>query len=115
MRKKQIQIWIACLWGLQLAQGQTTGRIAGTVKDPSGAVVAGAEVKCTARGSGEERKVLTDSAGNYSAPLLPPGDYRVSFSAKGFAAKTFDKVIVALTETTNLDAELSLAAETTGI
>lgn len=86
--KKQILIWIACLLGTQVAQGQTTGRIAGTVKDPSGAVVPGAAVKCTHDRSGEERKVLTDAAGNYSAPLLPPGNY-VSVSAKGFATQTF--------------------------
>jgi hypothetical protein len=110
-----ILLGIACLVNLQVAWSQTTGRIAGTVRDPSGAVVAGAAVQCTLLASGEERKVLTDAAGNYSAPLLPVGSYQVTFSAKGFATQTFGGVTVALTETTVLDTELAVASETTAV
>jgi hypothetical protein len=49
------------------------------------------------------------------APVLPPGTYQVTFSAKGFATRKFEKVILELTETTELDAELTLAAESTTI
>jgi glycosyltransferase A (GT-A) superfamily protein (DUF2064 family) len=79
------------------ASGQTTGRIAGTVKDPSGAFVAGASVECTLAESGETRKVFTDAAGSYIAPLLTPGTFRVTVSAKGFATQTVENVTVALT------------------
>jgi hypothetical protein len=112
---KQISIWVICLWVLQSGLCQTTGRIAGIVRDPSGAVIAGAMVTCIQNGSGEERRVLTDRSGAYSAPVLPPGTYQVTFSANGFATRKFENVILALTETTELDAELTLAAETTAI
>src|SRR5207302_7877708 len=56
-----------------LAQGGTTGRIAGTVKDTKGAVIAGAEITVVSRATGEERKVIADTTGNYAVPLLPPG------------------------------------------
>src|SRR5262245_23320731 len=109
---KQLLFWIGCLLVAHGALGQTTGRIVGAVKDPSGATVAGALVQCTLLASGETRKVFTDSAGNYIAPLLAPGNYQVTFSAKGFGALTRDTVTVALTEATVVDAELSLASET---
>jgi hypothetical protein len=64
---------------------QTTGRIAGTVKEQSGAVIVGAEVLVVSESSGDQRKVITDQAGNYSVPLLPPGVYRVTIRASGFA------------------------------
>ena len=46
------------------AQSQTTGRIAGLVKDPSGAVVAQAEVSVTNEATGEERKATSDETGS---------------------------------------------------
>lgn len=105
-------VWIGCLVAAHAARGQTTGRIVGTVKDPSGALIAGALVQCTLSASGETRKVLTDLTGNYTAPLLAPGRYEVTLAAKGFATQTFENVTVALTETTVVDAQLSLAAQT---
>lgn len=112
---KQISIWITCLWLLHSGLCQTTGRIAGIVRDPSGAVIAGALITCSQEGFGEERRVFTDRSGAYLAPVLPPGTYQVTFSAKGFATRKFENVTLALTETTELDAELTLAAETTTI
>ena len=47
-----------------LAQTQTTGRIAGTVRDQNGAVIVGAEVAVVSRSTGDERKVTTDTTGN---------------------------------------------------
>ena len=107
---KRILILVACLCGLQVLQAQTTGQIAGTVRDPSGGIVAGALVTCSSGSTGERRMLGSDSAGHYSIPLLLPGIYHVSVSAQGFATQTFDNVIVAITETTVLDTELALGA-----
>lgn len=92
-----------------LAQTQTTGRIAGTVKDAHGALVVGAEVAVMSGASGEARKVTTDDAGSYSIPFLPPGSYRLSISANGFEPKVFPEIRVSITETTTLAATLSVA------
>src|SRR2546428_8800113 len=89
-----------------LAQGGTTGRIAGTVKDQDGAVIVGAEVTVVSKATGDERRVTIDSEGNYSVPLLSPGTYRVTIAASGFNAKIFDTVQVVITETTPLDVTL---------
>jgi Carboxypeptidase regulatory-like domain len=108
-------VWIGCLVLTQFAAGQTTGRIVGTVKDPSGALVAGASVQCTLVATGETRKAFTDFTGSYTAPLLAPGSYQITISAKGFATNIFENVIVNLTETTVADAELSIATESTAV
>jgi hypothetical protein len=92
-----------------LAQTQTTGRIAGTVKDQNGAVVVGAEVTAASKATGDERKVTTDSEGNYAAPLLSPGIYRVRVTANGFNSAVFDTVQVVITETTLVNAHLTVA------
>jgi hypothetical protein len=92
------------------AQSQTTGRIAGNVKDQSGALLAGAEVSVINKATGSERKYVTDDAGSYAAPLLSPGEYRVIVAAKGFKKLIVETVRVAITETTSLNAELQVGA-----
>jgi hypothetical protein len=105
--------WIICLLALYsitaFPQSQTTGRIAGTVKDPHGAVIVGAEVTVKSLATAEERKVTTDTEGNYSAPILSPGSYRVRITASGFNPALFDSVQVVITETTTVNAELTVA------
>src|SRR5881409_3121266 len=92
-----------------LGQSQTTGRIVGTVKDERGAVIVGAEVTVTSLATAEERKVTTDTEGNYAVPLLPPGAYRVRVTTNGFSSALFDSVQVVITETTTLNTALTVA------
>jgi carboxypeptidase family protein len=94
------------------AQSQTTGRIAGAVRDQSGAVISGAGVNVVSRATGEERKVATDDAGNYTVPLLAPGVYQVTVTSNGFKKAVFAEVRVAITETTTLNADLAVGAVT---
>src|ERR1035438_10488144 len=68
----------------------TTGRILGTVSDQSGAAVAGAAVVITDVQRGGSRAVATDDSGDYAAPQLQPGIYKVRAEAKGF--KTVERV-----------------------
>jgi protocatechuate 3,4-dioxygenase beta subunit len=71
-----------------LAFGQgNTGTIVGTVTDPSGAVVPNATVQLTNVRTGVQTTAVTDNFGNYTAPFLQPGEYRVTAEVPGF--KTF--------------------------
>ena len=74
------------------ARAQVSGaRLTGTVTDPSGAAIAGAQVSILNKATGVNRAVVTDSAGLYSAPNLLPGVYDASVSAPGFStAKELD-------------------------
>src|SRR5438105_7803526 len=91
------------------AQSQTTGRIAGAVKDQRGALIVRANVTVSSKTTAGERQVTTDNEGNFSVPFLPPGGYRVSISANGFNSVLLDSVQVVITETTTVNAQLTIA------
>src|SRR4051794_13420096 len=62
-----------------LASAQTdTGRIAGVVRDPNGAVVSGANVTAKNERTGEERNATTDAEGVYQIPALKASNYTVT-------------------------------------
>jgi len=69
---------------LQLAWGAVTGRISGTVKDPTGAVVPSAQITVVETQTGIKTESKTDSAGFYSFPSLPVGHYELEVKASGF-------------------------------
>jgi len=74
---------VVCLAGIGLAQ-ETTAGFVGTVKDPSGAVIANAAIEVSGPALIGTRKVQTDSGGNYRFAALPPGQYTMTVSAPGF-------------------------------
>ena len=89
-------------------QGGATGAITGTVQDPSGAVVANAEVRITNQDTNVlERTVTTGADGTFTAPLLPVGTYTVSIQSAGFAQASLPGIVVRVTETTRMIAKLS--------
>ncbi|MFZ0418591.1 MAG: TonB-dependent receptor [Candidatus Sulfotelmatobacter sp.] len=91
------------------AQSPTTGQITGVVKDPSGAVVSGAKVTLTSM-AGVQRESASDASGHYAFSLIPPGTYRLETEKAGFGKATAEGVVVRITETTNLDIRLEIAA-----
>jgi len=95
-----------------MAQSPTTGALTGTVTDPSGAVISGATVTTTNINTGQLRTATTDADGSYKLSLLPPGNYRVTFSAKGFKVAEVPSVTVNVTETPVLSQSLEVGAET---
>ncbi len=69
---------------LPLVAQTSQGRILGTVSDSSGAVVSGAKVTVTNTATGIARVLTTTAAGEYNAPNLEPGPYKVVAEAGGF-------------------------------
>jgi hypothetical protein len=63
---------------------QSTGTVAGTVYDQTGAVVPKANVELVNTGTGDTRKISTNDAGYFSFPAVQPGTYSVKVSAPGF-------------------------------
>ena len=72
---------------IQLNAQVSGARIAGTVVDRSGAVIAGAAVTIKDTENGFTRELVTNRSGFYSAPNLSPGPYTVTVSAKGFKSE----------------------------
>ena len=91
------------------AQSQTTGRIVGTVRDPNGARIPGAQVIIRNNATAEERETKTDGQGNYTVSLLSPGNYSVRITSPGFSPARFEPVQIVITETTTIDAHMEVA------
>lgn len=70
------------------------GSISGTVTDPQGAVVSGAQVKATQKDSGVVFSTTSDGAGLFRFNLLPIGPYSVEISASKFQSAKQDNVNV---------------------
>ena len=105
---------VGCLSGQAWAQ-LSTGAIAGTVTDNTGAVLPGATVTVSgARLIGGTQTVVTDQAGTYRFDRLPPGSYDVKFEIAGF--RTVDRreiaIDAAFTATVNADMRVGALEET---
>ncbi|MHB8215754.1 MAG: TonB-dependent receptor [Candidatus Sulfotelmatobacter sp.] len=84
----------------------TAGRLLGTISDQSGASVAGATVVVTDVQRGTSRTLTTDSSGDYLAPDLIPGTYKIHAEAKGF--KSAERPSVTVEVATDVRADFSL-------
>jgi predicted secreted protein len=88
----------ACLvlvWCIPSVGQVLKGSISGTVQDPQGAVVAGAQVKATNTSTGVTLTTTSDSAGLFRFNLIPAGEYKVEVSAQGFKTSVQSNILVA--------------------
>ena len=98
-------------WGVLLnGQSAGTGALTGTVTDPSGAVVPEVTVTIINAETNQTRSTITGNDGAYKFTLLPPGSYKVRFSASGFKTAEVASVNVNVTETPVLDRVLEVGA-----
>jgi hypothetical protein len=90
------------------AFSQTFGSISGEVHDAQGAVVPGAEVTVKNTETNASRDTLTNDAGVYSFPSLPPGKYEVRVSKTGFRTATTTNFEIQVQQNARLDFELQI-------
>lgn len=96
-----------------LAGGQTSGgSIAGSVLDPSGALVPDAAVRATGADTGTVYDTVTTSSGSYHFPQMQLGRYNLTVSAKGFNTQQLTGILVTTGNTSS--AEVHLTTGTTG-
>ena len=105
---------IAMTAGVSRAQS-IFGEIRGTVTDPSGAVIAGANVDVRNTATGESRRVNTDSSGNYSVVNIEAGPYQVSIEGTGFRKMVVENVMLRAREVARVDARLEIAQASTEV
>jgi hypothetical protein len=67
-----------------LAQAVSIASVTGSVVDPSGAFVPGAQIKIIASATGVIHNAISDAGGTYSFPSLPIGAYSLEVTANGF-------------------------------
>jgi hypothetical protein len=89
----------------------TYGTVDGTVLDPSGATVAGAEVTLTNTGTGEKHAQSTGNEGAYQFVNVIPGAYRLDIEKAGFKHYKHDNVVVQVQQDTHVDANLTVGQQ----
>jgi Carboxypeptidase regulatory-like domain/TonB dependent receptor len=89
------------------AQATASATLQVTVKDQTGAVIPGADIKITNGATSESRSAASNAEGLYSFNLLPAGTYEVRVSANGFNVAVFERVELTVSRTTTIDAQLS--------
>jgi len=93
-------------------QSTTTGSLEGLVTDPNGAAIKGATVTATSPNLISPKTATTGDDGRFQIPALPPGNYKVTINAGGFAKFESAEVGVNLGRTSTADATLQLASST---
>ncbi len=89
-----------------LAQA-TNGRLEGSVKDASGALVPNATVTIVNQRTNQERTVTTNEEGFFAVAELAPGDYNVKIEAPNFRVTNVSDVIVAVGTPATVNIELA--------
>jgi hypothetical protein len=109
----------ACFYALFLvliataAFGQAgRGIISGTVTDPGGAVVPGAQVTLLNSATGVSQHTVTSAAGFYTFISLNPGVYQVAVTQEGFSKVVQDNISVTVDQTTAANITLKVGATT---
>jgi len=94
LRHIRIFVCLCCLaLAVTTARAQSTqGTILGTVKDSTGSVIPGADVKISSVEEGATRLVTTNEFGNFLVPDLKPGHYRIEVQKDGFKAEAHTDV-----------------------
>ena len=93
-----------------VAQGRTEGQLSGRVLDPSGAAVPGANLTLTQSNTGANLTATTNASGAYVFATVPPGTYKLTVDAKGFARTILNEVVVYTARNTDLDVNVTLGS-----
>ena len=88
------------------------GSISGTVKDPSGAIVGGAELVLKNQVAGIDLRRTATDKGEYAFRNLVPGSYELRVSAAGFKPHIQKNVEVNLNADVRVDLSLALGEQT---
>ena len=105
-------LWVSLLLSTLTAVGllaqSDRGVITGTVKDTSGAVVAGASVTAIQIGTNDTFKTNTTTSGDFTLPSLPVGTYQLSIETLGFKTYVLNNILVTPGSSARTDATLEL-------
>ncbi len=111
LRASAVFALVASLTLAAFGQANTTGSIAGTVTDPAGAVVGGANVTVKNE-SGVENTVQTADNGTFNLPGLSAGTYTLTISAQNFKQTVVKDVKVNIGSPSSINIALEVGAVT---
>ncbi|MCC6588064.1 MAG: TonB-dependent receptor [Bryobacterales bacterium] len=94
---------------------QTTGTVTGTVADQSGAVLPKVQVKLTNTRTNVVYQTETDTAGVYSLPFLPAGNYQLIGTATGFKTASVQPFDLQVGQTARVDLRFEIGEVTQAV
>jgi len=101
---------VLCMSGL--AAGQASTSVRGTVTDPTGNAVVGANVVLANAESRTERSVTTGDQGEYQFLLIPPGTHTLTVKAPGFRSYEQKDVVLLVNTPATANVQLRVGAAT---
>jgi outer membrane receptor protein involved in Fe transport len=108
MKFKALLVMVGVIVLSTITYGQTSrGTVSGTVIDPNGAVIAGAEVALTSAETKLVRSTTTNGEGLYRFEAVDPGTYSVKVTATGFGEITKTGVEVRANQTSDVPAQMA--------
>lgn len=90
------------------AQTASTGTVIGTVTDPSGAVVPGAQIELRDITTGSVRTTSSNSSGQYSFVGVQPGTFAVKGTRPGFEPMAVPNVVVEVSKSYTINLQLAV-------
>ena len=100
---------------LTWAQESTTGSIVGVVRDETGAVIPGAAISLTNKGTGAQRTALSSETGDFSIPGLLPALYDIRVQMSGFRAYMVQGLELKINQVVRLDVRLGVGQLTESV
>jgi hypothetical protein len=94
---------------------QDTASITGTVTDPTGAAIPGAQVTVTSLEHGISRAATSNASGDYLFAALPIGSYNVAVAAPGFKKYAARGIILAVAQKARVDVMMQVGAASTEV
>jgi hypothetical protein len=95
-----------------LTAQETRATLTGTVMDPQGAAIPGADVVARNVGTNIESRAATNESGLYVLPFLNTGTYIVTATAAGFKSAVNDHVVVGVGQRLQLDFKMEVGGIT---
>lgn len=103
---------LACLFQAAGAGAQTAATIVGDATDSSGAAIPGVTVTVIHEGTGVERQVQTNEAGQYRVTPLNPGTYTIQVELAGFKRQVRSGVVLEVSAVLEVDFTLQVGEVT---
>jgi Carboxypeptidase regulatory-like domain len=99
---------MACVavWG----QAVSTSQLKGTVQDPTGSAVPGAEVVALQTDTGISRRATTGADGGYLFTELPVGPYQLTVTKEGFSKSVRSGIVLQVASNPTIDVTLKVGA-----
>jgi hypothetical protein len=100
------------LAGAGFAQTTTAGKVVGTITDPAGAVVPKAAVQLQNTSTNALQSAVSNGAGEFDFPVVPPGTYRLTVKAAGFRVSQVSDIAVDVEKTNTIAVKLEVGGDT---